>query len=177
MYKLIHLILIISLLLSCRDSKPRRPVNIKKKTFLSESAKRNKNKLEIEQEIFKKIIKKESLLNYKFTPKGFWYAYLEKGSNSSIKTTKGDYVTFKYRIEDINKNLIYSEDELGIISFRVDEEDLIPALREGVKLLSTGDIGVFLFPSYLCFGYQGDGEKIGINQPLRFTIEVIKIEK
>jgi FKBP-type peptidyl-prolyl cis-trans isomerase len=40
-----------------------------------------------------------------------------------------------------------------------------------------GEIGVFLFPSYLCYGYQGDGEKIGINQPLRFTIELLKLEK
>jgi len=54
---------------------------------------------------------------------------------------------------------------------------LIPALREGVKYLRPEEIGVFLFPSYLCYGYRGDGEKIGINQPLRFTIELLKLEK
>ena len=43
--------------------------------------------------------------------------------------------------------------------------------------MSAGDTVVFLFPSYLCFGYQGDGEKIGINQPLRYTIELLKHEK
>ena len=43
--------------------------------------------------------------------------------------------------------------------------------------MTGGDVAVFLFPSYLCFGYLGDGEKIGINQPLRFTIEMLKIEK
>ena len=33
------------------------------------------------------------------------------------------------------------------------------------------EIAVFLFPSYLCYSYQGDGVKINANQPLRFTIE------
>ena len=101
----------------------------------------------------------------------------KKGKIPAKKPIKGDRVTFKYRIEDLNQNLLYDEDQLGIVSFHVDQEDLIPALREGVKYMTGGDVAVFLFPSYLCFGYLGDGEKIGINQPLRFTIEMLKIEK
>jgi len=66
---------------------------------------------------------------------------------------------------------------LGEVSFFLDQKNLIPALREGVKYLRPEEIGVFLFPSYLCYGYRGDGEKIGINQPLRFTIELLKLEK
>ena len=61
---------------------------------------------------------------------------------------------------------MYSKQELGTIDFLVDQEDVIPAIREGVKLLSEGDSGIFLFPSHLCYGYQGDREKIGSNQPL-----------
>jgi FKBP-type peptidyl-prolyl cis-trans isomerase len=38
-------------------------------------------------------------------------------------------------------------------------------------MMRTGEVVVFLFPSYLCYGYQGDEDKIGVNQPLRFTIE------
>ena len=101
----------------------------------------------------------------------------KKRVRPAVRPIKGDRVTFKYRIEDLNQNLMYDEEKLGIVSFYVDQEDLIPALREGVKYLTGGDVAVFLFPSYLCYGYQGDGEKIGINQPLRFTIEMLKIEK
>ena len=102
-----------------------------------------------------------------------------KKKNDSDETypKKGDLVSFKYRIEDLNGNLIYDEKELGNVSFLIDQEDLIPALREGVKYLRPEEIGVFLFPSYLCYGYQGDGEKIGVNQPLRFTIELLKLKK
>ena len=73
--------------------------------------------------------------------------------------------------------MLYNEEELGTVSFLVDQEDVIPALREGVKYLSEGNSGIFLFPSHLCYGYQGDREKIGSNQPLRITINLLTLKK
>ena len=173
----IILLLIISMVSCCQESEPRRPINKQKQIFLKESAKRNKSKINIEQNLFRQAIMKDTNLKFNSTSQGFWYAYKKKGQSPAARPFKGDRVTFKYRIEDLNQNLLYDEDQLGIVSFHVDQEDLIPALREGVKYLTGGDVAVFLFPSYLCYGYQGDGEKIGINQPLRFTIEMLKIEK
>jgi gliding motility-associated peptidyl-prolyl isomerase len=177
MHKIILILFLVSMLSACRESEPRRPINKQKQIFLKESAKRNKSKISIEQNLFNKVIKKDTTLKFNSSPLGFWYAFKKKGEIPAKKPIKGDRVTFKYRIEDLNQNLLYDEDQLGVVSFHVDQEDLIPALREGVKYMTEGDVVVFLFPSYLCFGYQGDGEKIGINQPLRFTIEMLKIEK
>lgn len=169
--------LLIIVVLGCQNHEARRPINKQKQVFLKESAKRNKNIITIEQSLFNQVIDKEDQLDFEVSPQGFWYAYQKKNNSNLALPKKGDLVTFKYRIDDLNGNLLYDEKELGNISFLVDQEDLIPALREGVKNLRTGEIGVFLFPSYLCYGYQGDGEKIGINQPLRFTIELLKLEK
>ena len=177
MYRAFLFSLMIVGVLSCQNLEPRRPINKKNQVFLKESAKRNKNIIAIEQALFQQVIELEEKLAFKITPQGFWYAPLKKINKSNALPKKGDRVTFKYRIEDLNGNLLYDEKELGNVSFFVDQEDLIPALREGVKYLRTGEIGVFLFPSYLCYGYQGDGDKIGINQPLRFTIELLKLEK
>ena len=163
--------------LSCQTPEPRRPINKSKRVFLQESAKRNKSIIAIEQSLFKQVINKEKQLLFSTTPQGFHYAHLKKSSEINPLPVKGDRVTFKYRIEDLNGNLLYDEKELGDISFYIDQEDLIPALREGLKYLRSGEIGLFLFPSYLCYGYQGDGDKVGINQPLRFTIELLKLEK
>lgn len=177
MHKIILILFFVSVSSSCGESEPRRPINKQKQIFLKESAKRNKSKINIEQNLFNKVIKKETTLKFNSSPLGFWYAFKKKGKIQAKKPIKGDRVTFEYRIEDLNQNLLYDEDQLGIVSFHVDQEDLIPALREGVKYMTEGDVVVFLFPSYLCFGYLGDGEKIGINKPLRFTIEMLKIEK
>jgi len=70
--------------------------------------------------------------------------------------------------------MIYDQKSLGTVEYAVDQEDLLPALREALRIMKADEVVVFLFPSYLCYGYQGDGEKIGINQPLRFTIERLK---
>jgi FKBP-type peptidyl-prolyl cis-trans isomerase len=61
------------------------------------------------------------------------------------------------------------------VEYAVDQEDLLPALREAIRMMRPEEVVVFLFPSYLCYGYQGDGEKIGVNQPLRFTVERLPI--
>ncbi|MFZ8961217.1 MAG: FKBP-type peptidyl-prolyl cis-trans isomerase, partial [Flavobacteriaceae bacterium] len=72
--------------------------------------------------------------------------------------------------ETLDQKVLYGRSMLGVTEYAIDEEDFLPALREGLRLMREGDIVVFLFPSYLCYGYQGDGDKIKINQPLRFTI-------
>ena len=56
----------------------------------------------------------------------------------------------------------------------IDKDDILPALREGVKVLREGETAKFLFPSFLCYGYIGDFNKIGINQPLIITINLLK---
>jgi gliding motility-associated peptidyl-prolyl isomerase len=177
MSRTLFLSLLVVGVVSCQNLEPRRPINKQKQVFLKESAKRNKNIIAIEQTLFRQAIQQEEKLSFESTSQGFWYAYQKKTPSDASYPKKGDRVTFRYRIEDLNKNLLYDEKELEEVSFFVDQEDLIPALREGVKYLRLGEIGVFLFPSYLCYGYQGDGEKIGINQPLRFTIELLNLEK
>ncbi len=164
------------LFVNCQQSEIRRPINKNKKLFLKESAIRNKNRFEIEQELFKKFAE-NSTLEFNISEFGFWYAYKTKNEIDGIIPKKGDHVTFLYKIEDLNNNLLYSENDLGKVSFFVDEEDLIPAIRRGIKIMKEDEVVVFLFPSYLCFGYQGDGEKIGTNQPLKFTIKLIKLKQ
>ncbi len=162
--------------INCQESEIRRPSNKNKKLFLKESAIRNKNRFEIEQELFKKFAK-NSTLEFNISESGFWYAYKTKTKINGRIPKKGDQVTFSYKIEDLNNNLLYSKKELGEVSFFIDEEDLIPALRRGIKIMKENEVVVFLFPSYLCFGYRGDGEKIGMNQPLKFTINLLKLKQ
>lgn len=156
---------------SCYQENPRLPLNKKKKIFLNSSAKRNKLLIAREEIMIKKSLINKDTLNFKLSEKGFLYAYLKKSYQNKSLPTKGTKVFFKYQIQDLDKNIIYNYNHLGVVEYSVDEENLLPALREGIRLMRSGEVVVFLFPSYLCFGYQGDGEKIGTNQPLRITIE------
>ena len=95
------------------------------------------------------------------------------GNSNEKKLPKpGDQVSFEYQIENVNGKILYERKSLGAVKYYVDKEDILPALREGIKLLKNGESAYFLFPSFLCHGYSGDGEKIGINQPLKIFIEI-----
>ncbi len=157
---------------SCTEIPVRKPINTSKKTFLEGSVERNIKINKRQQQRFKKIIARDSLLNYKSSATGFWYAYILYSKNRVVPK-RGDMVSFNYKIEDLNGSTLYDEMELGTVNYLVDKEELLPALRLAIKFLSLNEVATFLFPSYLCYGYQGDGEKVEINQPLRITIKLI----
>ena len=48
---------------------------------------------------------------------------------------------------DLEKKIIYNYKELGLVEYNVDEENLLPALREGIRLMKSGEIVLFFFPS------------------------------
>ena len=161
--------------MGCEQTESREPVNSFKKDFLNKSANRNIKINKREEMSFLKIIEKDSKSNYTRSNKGFWYKKL-KLSEKKLKPKKGDKVEFFYNIFDLNGNDIYKDDDLKPIKYIVDQEEVIPALRHGIKELKTEESGLFLMPSFLCYGYQGDGEKIISNQPLIIQINLISLK-
>ncbi len=160
----------------CKENTARKPLNKKKEAFYDQSIERNKAQLVLEQENIQKAIT-EDTLEFQASPFGFWYAYINQETSTTPLPSKGDLVEFTYTVEALDKTLLYNEKELGTVRYSIDEEELLPALRKGLKLMRPKEVVVFLFPSYLCYSYQGDGEKIGINQPLRYTIQLKTLTK
>ena len=124
-----------------------------------------------EESILMESASKDSLLNFQKSEAGYLFAYKNRAPLDIPYPKKGDQVRFQYQIEDLQKNIIYDMNSLGFVDYLIDEEELLPALREALRIMRPNEVVVFLFPSYLCYSYQGDGDKIGISQPLRITIE------
>ena len=171
--KIVGLFAVIVLLISCQNPKPRAPLNKKKSTFLISSAARNKRLFEEEELLLVQSAKNDSLHEFEKSSSGFLYAYEKKAAASVSLPKKGEKILFRYQIEDLEQNIIYDKNTLGIVEYSLDQEELLPALRLGLRMMKSGEVVVFLFPSYLCYSYQGDGDKVGVNQPLRFIIERI----
>ena len=121
------------------------------------------------------IIKEDSKSKYFSSSKGFRFKILST-SKTNLKPRTGDEVEFSYNIFDLEGNDIYKDDDLKSIRYVVDEEEIIAALRYGIKELKIGESGIFLMPSFFCYGYQGDGEKIIPNQPLIIHINLISLK-
>jgi FKBP-type peptidyl-prolyl cis-trans isomerase len=49
-------------------------------------------------------------------------------------------------------------------------------LRDGIKLMNEGEKVTFLFPSHMGYGYHGDNNRIGTNQPLICTVTLNDIK-
>jgi gliding motility-associated peptidyl-prolyl isomerase len=71
--------------------------------------------------------------------------------------------------------LIYSKEALKTQNYAMDREELFTGLREGLKLLKTGETATFLFPSQKAYGYYGDEHKIGSNTPIICEVTINSI--
>lgn len=167
-------ILLLILIVACADPEPRKPIVRKTSTFLKESIARNKAINKAEETELKRLMDLDSLNEYIVSPNGFWYYYNVKDAISNRFPVKGDEVTYEFEITDIYGDLIYSKEELGQRNYLVDKEELITGLQDGIKLMKEGETVTFLFPSHKAYGYSGY-QKIGSNQPLRYTVTLKKI--
>ena len=157
-------------LASCKQQQARMPITQTSGEFLKASAERNKKLNKSEENEIAKIIKKNSKAKYISSKKGYWYLYDVKNDSTYTTPVKGDVAFFDYEIKDLKGNIIYSKDELKPQTYVVDKQNIMMGLRDGIKLMHKNETVTFLFPSHVAFGYHGDDNRIGTNQPLSVTV-------
>lgn len=175
MIRFVFIILLVSMIFGCKSPEARQPISTKSGTFIKESAERNIKLNQREQEQISSIIKSHPEIEYIASESGFWYFYNTKVEQDLITANFGDIVNFNYNIKDLNGNEIYSFEEIKTQNYNMDQEELFTGLREGLKLMKSGETVTFLFPSQKAFGYYGDTKKIGANVPLMCQVTVHSI--
>jgi gliding motility-associated peptidyl-prolyl isomerase len=161
---------------SCSKQQARKPVSQTSGTFMKESIERNKKLIAEEEQLIESIISKDTL-EYIASSKGYWYKYDIKTENDTIFPKRGDIVYYNYELRNLKNELIYTKDELKPQEYFVDKENIMMGLRDGIKLMKKGETITFLFPSHMAYGYHGDNEKIGSNEPLICTVTINDIKK
>ncbi len=174
-YKLI--ILLFLCFASCSGPEPRRPKETKNLHSINATVERGKALLAHEQKIIQEIIKKDSLHLYEHSASGSWYYYQSVNDTASYFPKPDDLVTMTYNLMSFENDTIYSQEEIGIVIYKVDKQELFPGLRNSVKLLKENETATFLYPSSMAYGYLGDKNRIGVNVPLKSTLTILKIQK
>jgi gliding motility-associated peptidyl-prolyl isomerase len=170
-------ILILLISFGCAKNEARRPINPKPSTtLLYETVEESKALNQLEVKRIENYIAKDSTKQYEVSKSGFWYVYQNKIIENLRTPTLGDAIVFEYDITDLEGNILYSKEELGVKNYRVDKEDFISALQKGIKLMKVGETITFVIPSYHAFGISGDGNKIEINQTIKSTVTLINIK-
>ncbi|WP_430613795.1 gliding motility-associated peptidyl-prolyl isomerase GldI [Flavobacterium sp. JP2137] len=170
------LLLSLCLLTSCKESEPRKAVAQSSDSPALSSIERNKEQNKAEELLLKEYMSQDSLKHYISSNQGFWYIYEHQNVRDSIRPKKGDLVEYSYEVADLAGNVLYSKADIGVKSYLVDQEDLLIGLRQGLKLMKKKEEITFVFPSHLAYGYSGDQDKIGINQPLVYRVQLIDIQ-
>lgn len=174
MNKLLTIVLVL-LVLGCKTPEARRPVSIKTGSFIDASVERNKQ-LNAKEKAFIENLMQQEDKGYIASESGFWYYYNNKVENDTLKTPDfGDVINYNYNVKDINGAVIYTTEDIKNQTYAMDKEELFTGLREGLKLMKTGETVTFLFPSQKAYGYYGDENKIGTNVPLICEVTVNSI--
>ena len=136
---------------------------------------RNKKLNAQEEATINKIIEKQDK-DFIASESGFWYYYNTKVEIDSLKTPNfGDIINYDYDVKSLNGNVIYSKDAIKTQTYAMDKQELFTGLREGLKLMKTGETITFIFPSQKAYGYYGDENKIGRNMSLICEVTVNSI--
>ena len=170
--KIVAVLLIISSLSCKQQQQARMPISQSSGTFMKESADRNKKLIAAEEKQIDSVIKSDSKIVYLTSKKGYWYHYVVKNDIDSLTPKKGDVAFFEYEVKDLKGTIIYSKQELKPQVYTVDKQNIMMGLRDGIKLMHKNETVTFLFTSHNGFGYHGDNDKIGTNQPLMCTVNL-----
>ncbi len=164
-------------LISCEGPQPRHPVKRSTTSATQMAIERNKKLLKAEEKLIKTVISQDSTNTYYQSNSGSWYHYIKQNKKATYTPQPGDLVTMTYNVLSLTNDTIYTMEDIGIIKYKVDKQKLFTGLQNSVKLLKENETATFLFPSSLGYGVPGDGDKIGINMPIKSTIAVLKIKK
>ena len=163
-------------LISCSEQQARKPVTVSNSISLASTSTILKKINSIEELKIINYIKKDTFHDYIRSPYGFWYRYIIKNPKNSISPKKGDLVQISYEISDLKDQIIYSKQLNGIKDYKVDEEDFIPGIQQGLKLMKIGETIKFIIPSFNAYDIVGDGNKIGINKSIISIVTLINIK-
>ncbi|MFM2212818.1 MAG: hypothetical protein RL427_81 [Bacteroidota bacterium] len=164
------LFVLLMTVISCKQQQARMPISRSSGTFMKESVARNKKLIAGEEGKIDSIIKSNPKVQFIASKKGYWYHYHERNEQDTLRPRKGDIAEFDYEIMDFKGNVVYSEVELRPQTYRVDKQNIMMGLRDGIKLMRKNEKVTFLFPSHMAYGYHGDNKRIGSNQPLMCTV-------
>lgn len=173
---IIFVFVLLTGLAGCREPQARRAVSHSSGSFLKESAERNKKLIKGEEGKIDSIIKSNPEVKYFASQKGYWYHYEVKNETDTLRPKKGDVAYFDYEIKDLDGKVIYTQAELKPQKYVVDKQNIMMGLRHGIKLMKKTEKVTFLFPSHMAFGYHGDNNKIGTNEPIICTVTLNNFE-
>ena len=171
-----HILLVFFVLIGCKPSEARQPIQQNSGSFIDTSVQINKARNDKEYSAIKRVVGKAKY-PFMVSDYGFWYQFTKKNETERYTPQFGDQVVYSYGVKKLSGEWIYPPKTTEKKTYFVAQEELFAGLREGLKLMKKGESVIFIFPSQMAYGYYGDDDKIGTNTPLIYEVTVHNIIK
>ncbi|WP_369048495.1 gliding motility-associated peptidyl-prolyl isomerase GldI [Tenacibaculum sp. UWU-22] len=158
---------------SCKEPQARRPKTHTTRDFYKEVVAHNKRLNELENKRIANFIEHDTIHTYHNSSNGYWFTYDKKNEDNLPNPKPNQTVVINFSVADLYGNELYPQQQK---LYKVDKEDFIPALQNGIKLMKEGETITFVIPSYSAFGVVGDGDKIKPNQTIKSKVTLINIK-
>ncbi len=174
-YSIMFLIVVASVLSCDCSSSKKNPPPPSPEAIQEKRIEARRDFLEKERESIE-AYQKDYNLEMERTGTGLYYTITKKSGDTILVETE-DWVEYAYKIYSLQGELLYSSDDLGIVTLKVDKMDTEIGVHEALKLMALGDEGLFILPSHLAFGVAGDMNKVQPMTPLVYEIIILNIKK
>lgn len=158
--------------ISCTQKEAQSPTEYSKNDFMEYSKQINRNLNDAENQKIKTYIKNQNL-KFIETNSGF---YMTPTDLSGNLPQEGDEVTFRYGVENLEKEIIYNEEEIGNLEIELGKSLIPIGLEYALKRMSPGETARVILPSGLAYALQGDGKKIKADEVLVFKLKLKEIQ-
>ncbi|MBO5686822.1 MAG: FKBP-type peptidyl-prolyl cis-trans isomerase [Alistipes sp.] len=110
------------------------------------------------------------------TPNGLTYKVATLGDMNQTVNTERDTIAFTYRATNLaGEEVDPASERADTLRTRVDQ--LVPGLRDGVRLVGQGGSLTLWLPSSMAYGSAGDSEKgIKSNEMLRYDVQIVEVK-
>ena len=110
------------------------------------------------------------------TPNGLTYKVATLGDMNQTISTERDTIAFTYRATNLaGEEVDPASERADTLRTRVDQ--LVPGLRDGVRLVGQGGSLTLWLPSSMAYGSAGDSEKgIKSNEMLRYDVQIVEVK-
>ncbi len=131
----------------------------------------NRDLKDLENQYFEAYIQAHPAQEFVATQAGF---KMTKTQLSPKNTQDNDTIIYTYAIKDLQDSLLYTPTEMGKKKQVMGKAEMLIGIEYALKRMSAGEKATLLLPSSLAYGADGDGGKIGANEPLVIELELIE---
>lgn len=110
----------------------------------------------------------------KMTETGTGLRYMITRHGDGDSAVRNYMAKVDYKISLLTDEVLYSSEDTGPASFKIDHSEVESGLQEGIKRMRVGDKAIFIIPSHLAHGLLGDMDKIPPLETIIMEIDFIE---